>query len=142
MSEVVVVSDPSQGRWVQRVEAGAHSFVADERKPTGDDLGPDPYTLLLASLGTCTAMTLQMYASHKQWPLESVTVRLRYERTHVQDCESDDEPRRLHRIDRALELGGSLTDEQRERLVQVAERCPVHRTLTEEKEIRTTLTRT
>ena len=141
MTDVLIESDAARGRYVQRIQAGSHQLLADEAAPTGNDLGPDPYALLLASLGACTAMTLQMYADHKKWPLESVKVRMSYERVHAEDCvEGEEVMRRVHRIERELSLEGDLSDEQRERLVQIAERCPIHRTLTEENEILTTLT--
>ena len=113
------------------IEAGAHAFVADEPlEAGGTDDGPTPYDLILAALGACTAMTLRMYADRKQWPLESVTVHLHHGRSHAADeqqCEN--RPMRLDQIERTLEILGPLTDEQRVRLAEIAERCPVHRTL-------------
>jgi uncharacterized OsmC-like protein len=113
------------------IHAGPHTFVADEPlEAGGTDDGPTPYDLVLAALGACTAMTLRMYADRKQWPLESVTVHLRHGRSHAADeqqCEN--RPVRLDQIERTLELSGALTDEQRVRLAEIAERCPVHRTL-------------
>ena len=113
------------------VEAGGHELVADE--PTslgGTDAGPTPYDYLLAGLGSCTAMTLRIYADRKGWPLESVTVRLSQDRIHATDCEEcETEEGRVERIEREIELVGPLEEEQRCRLLEIADMCPVHRTL-------------
>jgi uncharacterized OsmC-like protein len=116
--------------------AGDHALVADEpRRAGGTDQGPTPYEFLLAALGACTAMTLRMYADRKGWPLEDVRVRLRSSRSHERDCEHcETEAVGIHRIERKLELSGSLTDEQRQRLQEIADRCPVKQTL--QREIR------
>jgi putative redox protein len=117
-------------------------LVADEPAGAGNDLGPTPYDLLLASLGACTAMTLRLYANRKKWPLESVSVELRHDRAHAhdsRDCEAG--PCQIERIERIVHLDGPLSDEQRHRLVEIAERCPVHRTLMGEKRIVTRLGR-
>jgi uncharacterized OsmC-like protein len=116
------------------MEAGGHELVADE--PTslgGTDAGPNPYDYLLAALGGCTAMTLRMYADRKGWPLESVTVRLSQDRIHATDCEEcETEEGRIDRIGREIELAGPLEEEQRRRLLEIADMCPVHRTLESE----------
>ncbi len=114
------------------IRAGRHALVADE--PTsvgGEDTGPTPYDLLLAGLGACTSMTLRMYADRKGWPLEEVRVRLKHTRVHNKDEDACAEggDARLDRVHRELELFGPLDDEQRARLAEIAERCPVHRTL-------------
>lgn len=138
MSEVRVASETTGYR--QRIEGGGHAFVSDEPRPTGDDTGPDPYVLLLGALGACTAMTIQMYARRKGWPLGSVRIDLAYERVHSKDCEDcEDLTERVHRIERVVHLEGALSDEQRDRLLEVAELCPVHRTLMEPKEMVTRL---
>ncbi len=118
-------------RFTQRVHTDDHHWQADEpRSVGGDDTGPDPYEHLLAALGTCTAMTLRMYASHKQIPLEHVEVELEHGRDHVEDCADCEEGGgKLEVIDRSITLRGELTPEQRERLLQITDRCPVHRTL-------------
>jgi putative redox protein len=100
----------------------------------GEGAGPDPYTLLLGALGSCISMTLTLYARRKGWPVERVRVRLRQRRVHAKDCaacgsDSDDF---LHHIERSVEVEGALTEEQRARLQEIAHRCPVHRTLTNE----------
>ena len=137
----VVVRGGAAG-FAQEIVVGAHRLAADE--PTsvgGTDTGPNPYDLLLASLGSCTSMTVALYARRKGWPLEAVTVRLRHSRIHAADC-ADCETREgmIDRIERDIELAGALTDEQRARLLEIADRCPVHRTLVSEIDIRTRLT--
>ena len=135
--EVVVKS--AGGLFKQEIRAGRHVFVGDEPVSVGgEDAGPTPYDYLLASLGTCTAMTLQMYARHKQLALESVEVRLRQEKIHAKDCENcESETGKVDRIERVLRVTGDLTEAQRARLLEIADRCPVHRTLEGEKEILT-----
>jgi uncharacterized OsmC-like protein len=125
----------------QRIEAGRHVLVADEpREAGGGDAGPDPYALLLAALGACTSMTLRLYADRKGWPLEGVSVRLDHERVYERDCaECETADGRLSRIRRVVTLSGPLTDEQRARLLEIAERCPVHRTLVGPVRIETSL---
>ena len=100
----------------------------------GEDAGPDPYTLLLAALGSCISMTLTLYARRKGWALSGVRVRLRQRRVHAKDCAGCESSAEgfIHHIERAVELEGELTEEQRERLHEIAQRCPVHRTLTSE----------
>lgn len=129
--------------YTQRVHAGPHRFVADEPEsvPGGTDAGPTPYDLLLASLGTCTSMTLRMYADRKGWPLEGVRVRLEHGRIHAEDCEDcKSKTGMVSRITRKLEVfGESLDDEQRQRLVEIADKCPIHKTLVTETVVRTEL---
>jgi uncharacterized OsmC-like protein len=126
------------------ITAGPHTLIADEPVSAGGgDEGPTPYDLVLAALGACTAMTLRMYADRKQWPLESVVVRMHHSRSHAKDEEQcENRPVRLDHIERTLELTGALTDEQRARLAEIAERCPVHRTLDAGVRIATTLSAT
>lgn len=136
----VVVGDAPNGKLAQRIRAGRHSLIADEPAEIGDDTGPTPYDLLLASLGACTAMTLRMYSERKGWPLEKVSVRLTNDRVHAADARNCAAGREMiDRIDIVLDLDGPLTDEQRHRLLEIAERCPVHRTLLGEKQIVTRL---
>ena len=133
MSEVVVTSLTNLRNEVRYGEG--HSFITDEPIAAGgEDAGPDPYTLLLAALGSCISMTLTMYARRKQWPLESVSVRLRQDRVHVKDCKEcfQDQDGYIHRIERSVTLTGPLSDEQRARLQEIAHKCPVHKTLNSE----------
>ena len=122
----------------QEITAGKHHFGADEPVSAGGgDAGPDPYDYLLASLGVCTSMTVGYYARRNGWPLERITVSLSHARIHAMDCEEcETKQGMVDRIDVELELTGSLTAEQHAKLMQVAAKCPVHRTLTSEINIR------
>jgi uncharacterized OsmC-like protein/alpha/beta superfamily hydrolase len=137
----VRVAEAGEGRFAQLVTAGRHRLRADE--PTavgGDDSGPGPYDLLLASLGACTSMTLRMYAEQKKWPLARVTVDLKHDKVHAEDCaECETREGKIDRIERVLTLEGDLEDAQRARLLEIADKCPVHRTLHSEIWIETTL---
>jgi putative redox protein len=138
-NEVVVTG--SGAGFAQQITAGEHRLVADEPEASGGtDMGPGPYDLLLAALGACTSMTVAMYARRKQWPLETVRVQLRHSKVHAKDCvDCETQPARLDRIERDIELVGALDDEQRARLLEIADKCPVHRTLTSDIDIQTRL---
>lgn len=133
MSEVTVVSLSNLQNEVRYGEG--RSLVIDEPEGLGGDgAGPDPYTLLLSALGGCISMTVTLYARRKGWPLERVTVRLRQQRIHARDCAEcvQNTEGYVHRIERSVTVEGDLTDEQRERLQEIAHKCPVHKTLTSE----------
>jgi uncharacterized OsmC-like protein len=136
----VIVRGRATG-YTQEIETGRHRLAADEPVTAGGtDAGPSPYDLLLAALGACTSMTVSMYARRKQWPLEAVTVRLTHTKIHAEDCaECETKDGMLDRIEREITLHGGLSAEQRERLLEIANRCPVHRTLVSEIDIRTRL---
>ena len=138
----VVVTEVGSG-FAQRIEAGGHVLASDEPVSAGGtDTGPDPYALLLAALGACTSMTIRLYAARKKWPVERVTVRLRHERIYAKDCEDCVEKKDGHveRITREVGLSGPLSAEQKARLIEIAERCPVHKTLAGPTKIETILT--
>jgi len=117
-----------------KLQSDKHQWLADEPASVGgNEAGPDPYELLLSSVGACTAMTIRMYAERKGWPLQDVNVSLKHERQYDKDCEGcDQSPQRIEKINRFVALQGDLTDEQRKRLMEIADKCPVHRTLTGE----------
>ena len=128
----VIVS--SIGYLKQEIRAGQHAFIADEPlEAGGTDEGPGPYELLLAALGACTSMTLQIYARRKQWALEKVEVSLSHDRVYAHDCaECMTKEGKITRIERHISLTGELSDEQKNRLLEIAQQCPIHRTLTSE----------
>jgi len=136
---VVLIRETRRGTFQQDILAGVHRLVADEPVAAGGlDSGPGPYDLLLAALGACTSMTIRLYAERKGLPLRRVEVKLRHSRIHATDC-ADCETREgmLDRIERAITLEGDLDAAQRARLMEIADKCPVHRTLTSEVNIRT-----
>ncbi|HMG19429.1 MAG TPA: OsmC family protein [Gemmatimonadales bacterium] len=135
---VVVVRGGAQG-FVQEITAGRHHLVADEPVAAGGtDRGPGPYDLILAALGSCMSMTIALYARTKKWPLETVVIRLTHSRTYAKDCTDcvvkDDTL--LDHIETEVVLSGALTAEQQRRLMEIAHKCPVHRTLRSEIDIR------
>jgi len=135
----VIVRETRRGMFQQDIITGAHRLIADEPVNVGGlDSGPGPYELLLAALGACTSMTLRLYADNKKLPLTRVQVRLRHSRIYAADCaECETKEGMLDHIERVISLEGELDDKQRARLMEIADKCPVHRTLKSEVDIRT-----
>ncbi len=138
-ADVIVWGEGSM--FAQQIAAGPHRLTADEPESVGgSDTGPSPYDVLLAALGSCTSMTVGMYARKKNWPLERVTVWLRHSKIYAADCsECETREGMLDRIELDVRFDGPLTAEQRSRLLEIANKCPVHRTLTSEINILTKL---
>ncbi|HEX2205014.1 MAG TPA: OsmC family protein [Longimicrobium sp.] len=139
MADKDVVVRNEAGGYRTEVRAGGHTLVADEPASVGGtEQGPTPYDFLLGALGACTAMTARMYAGRKGWPLENVTVRLRQGHSYAQDCaDCATQSVAIPMIDREIDFEGPLTDEQRERLYTIAERCPVGQTMAAGIHVRT-----
>jgi uncharacterized OsmC-like protein len=140
MSRKVIVTAEHSGL-LQNITIGPHQLRADE--PTalgGADAGPDPYELLLAALGACTGITIRMYAARKKWPLERVQVQLTHSKIHAEDCaDCETQPRSLDRIERTISFIGKLSTDQLQRLREIADKCPVHRTLSSQVQIHTSV---
>src|SRR6266513_1109629 len=134
----VIVSGDASG-FAQEIVVGPHRLTADEPiELGGKDTGPSPYDLLLAALGSCTSMTVSWYARTKKWPLESVTVNLRHSKIHAADCRNcETKEGKIDRIEREIHFEGALDQEQRKKLLEIADKCPVHRTLHSEINIQT-----
>lgn len=138
---VVVVRETGLGKFQNEILNGPHRMIADEPVPVGGDAtGPTPYGYLLAGLGSCNSLTVRMYAEHKKWPLTNVSITLRHDKIHAGDCaDCETNEGKIDRIDRVLDLEGDLDGEQRSRLLEIADKCPVHRTLHSEVKIVSTL---
>jgi len=136
-----VVMEAGDNKFVQKIDSSGHSLIADEPfKVGGSNTGPTPYDLLVSGLGACTSMTIRMYADRKKWPLEQVSVRLRHKKIHAEDCaECEGTSGKIDQIDKEIELKGELTAEQKTRLLEIADRCPVHQTLHSHMIINTSL---
>jgi putative redox protein len=140
MSRRVIVTAERSGL-LQNITIGPHQLRADELIAFGGaDAGPDPYELLLAALGACTGMTVRMYAERKKWPLEGVQVQLAHSKIHAEDCANcETQARSLDRIDIEISFAGKLSADQVQRLREIADRCPVHRTLSSQVQIYTSV---
>lgn len=140
-TDAQVVTQTGNDGFTTEIKAGFHLLTADE--PTsvgGNDFGPSPYEYLLSALGACTSMTMQMYAKRKGWPLDSVKVHLSHNKDYHQDCEACEKSgSKLDIINRSIEIEGVLDEKQRERLMQIADKCPVHKTLHSEIKVKTTV---
>lgn len=137
----VTVSENGIGRLSQDISVGSHVLHADEPASVGgDDTGPTPYQLLSAALGACTVMTMRLYADRKEWPLEKGSVTVTHDKIHAVDCaECESKEGKVDSFQRVITLDGELTDEQRQRLLEIADKCPVHRTLHSQIDIKTRL---
>jgi len=137
MAEVIVEEEGT--RYTQRIRAGRHALAADEpAEKGGADTGPNPYDLLLSALGACTSITVRMYADLKKMPLERVVVRLRHRKIDAQECaDCETKEGKIDFIEQEVALDGDLSAEQRARLMEIADRCPVHKTLEREVKIAT-----
>ena len=139
--EGTVIVRTGKDRFYTEIVTDKHTLTADEpERFGGTDHGPNPYDLLSASLGACTTITLRMYADRKNWPLESVTVKLKHKKIHARDCaDCETTVGLIDEITKEITFAGPLDDNQKERLLQIADKCPVHRTLVTETVIRTKL---
>jgi len=136
----VSVSETRTGKFTQNIVTYSHHLLADEPLGIGDDKGPSPYELVLAGLGACTSMTMRMYADHKGIPLDKASVILKHKKIHAADCDScESNDGKLDHIERIVHVEGDLTDEQRDKLLAIANKCPVHKTLTSEIVVSTVL---
>lgn len=135
VGEVLVTEENK--KFLRNLYTQSHHYLADEPAVNGgSDLGPDPYELLLMSLGACTSMTLRMYANHKKLPVEGIEVRLKHDRIHARDCEDcESSDGYISRIERVIRYQGELSDEQHQRFMEIADKCPVHKTLKGEIQI-------
>lgn len=136
-----LVIEKGEGKFLQDINTSGHALIADEPSSVGGtNRGPTPYDLLVSGLGACTSMTIRMYADRKKWPLDGVAVKLRHQKIHAQDCaECETKTGKIDSIDKEIELKGELSAEQKTRLLEIADRCPVHQTLHNHVQIRTVL---
>ena len=136
-----VVANLGSTGYTTQMKAGRHHFTADEPvKAGGNDYGPTPYQLVSAGLAACTSMTLQMYARRKKWPLENVETHVTYSREHASDCNScEDKTSKIDTFKREIQIKGDLDEKQKKRLMEIADKCPVHKSLTSENHIPTNL---
>lgn len=133
-----IISKIGKEKYVTTSTNGRHQIIADEPKPHGQDKGPSPYDFLLMALGSCVTMTLRMYADRKGWDLEEVQVNLSQNRIHARDCDDcESKDGFIHLIEKEVKLVGNLDDTQRARLIEISDRCPVNKTLSNEIKIET-----
>ena len=133
-----IIAKINRSKYKTIVATGNHELIADEPVPLGQDLGPNPYDFLLTALGTCVTMTLRMYADRKGWNLEEVQVHLEQSRVYAEDCEDcESQDGYVHLIEKKLKFIGELTEEQAQRLLEISDKCPVNKTLSNEIKILT-----
>lgn len=139
--ETVVRLGNEESKFTSQVKAGKHHFIADEPEDVGGlDMGPSPYQLLSSALGTCTAMTLRMYAERKKWDLQEVFVHINHSKRHADDCSTCEESSsKIDVFERVIELYGDLSEQQKAKMLEIADKCPVHKTLQEDIKIETRL---
>lgn len=133
---------PDDGTYKTTLTAGKHELIADEPEDVegGTDQGPNPYDYLLMALGSCTVMTVRMYARHKGWPVEDIFVELRHNKRHDEDCKNcEDEKSKIDYIEKELIVKGDLSEKQIDRLLEISQRCPVNRTLLGDIKIESTI---
>lgn len=137
----IIVTESGEGKFTQKITIGPHVLIADEPLSSGgNDLGPSPYDFLLAGLGSCTAMTLRMYANLKKLALEKIIVRLQHQKIYAKDCtDCENSNSKIDHIYRQIDLQGNLSADERQKLLEIANKCPVHRTLTSKISITTEL---
>lgn len=141
--KIIHVHLPESETYKTTLTAGKHELIADEPEDVkgGTDQGPDPYDYLLMALGSCTVMTVKMYAQHKEWPIENLYAELRHNKRHTEDCENCDDPKsKIDHIEKELIVEGDLTEEQIDRLLEISNRCPVNRTLLGDIKIESSIT--
>jgi uncharacterized OsmC-like protein len=140
-TDMQVVVKTGIGSYVTEIKAGGHGLIADEPLSAGGtDQGPNPYDLLISGLGSCTSMTLRMYADRKGWDLQEVRVHLQHDKIHSIDCNNcENTSGKIDQIERKIELIGNLSSEEKQRLLEIADRCPVHKTLNSKVKIKTSL---
>jgi len=142
--KIIHVHLPQEELYATTLTAGNHTLIADEglNVEGGKDEGPDPYDYLLMALGSCTVMTVKMYANHKGWELEDIYMELRHNKRHDEDCNNCEDPRsRIDIIEKELIVDGDLSDEQLDRILDISQKCPVHRTLMSEIKIESSINR-
>ena len=143
MHDIKEIAEVSIGRnkYESKINIRSHNLIADEPEAAGGmDKGPNPYDLLIGALGACTAMTLRMYADHKKWDLDGVRVSLSHEKIHAEDCrDCESKEGKIDTISRIIFLEGNLNNDQKNRLLEIANKCPVHKTLHSEIKIRSSL---
>ncbi|WP_018127902.1 OsmC family protein [Balneola vulgaris] len=140
--KIVHVHLPQNEAFKTTLTAGKHQIISDEPTsvPEGQNLGPDPYDLLLMSLGTCTAMTMKMYARRKKWPVEDIYIEMRHHKNHAKDCtECEDPSSKIDTIEKEIIIKGDLSVQQLDSLMEISKKCPVHRTLLSDISIESTL---